>query len=182
MASETAGASITPNVTNFNSSPAGQAITFTVNVDNPALAGKWVYGTVTLTNNSGDGRPNLKLPVAVYASPFSTQAFANRFGLGQRNVTTERGVFELDVEGMVPLPSALQLLALRWAMLFTTSGEPAGSTVPNTPPTYRPLPPSGTMLKTGPLVPPPTADHRLPSHCARFNAVTPPAREKSPPT
>ena len=77
-----------------------------MNVDNPALAGKWVYGTVTLTNNSGDGRPNLKLPVAVYASPFSTQAFANRFGLGQRNVTTERGVFELDVEGMVPLPSA----------------------------------------------------------------------------
>ena len=104
--SVTAGASITPSVTNFNSSPAGQAITFTVNVDNPALAGKWVYGTVTLTNNSGDGRPNLKLPVAVYASPFSTQAFANRFALGQRNVTTERGVFDLDVEGMVPLPSA----------------------------------------------------------------------------
>jgi subtilisin family serine protease len=104
--SVTAGATITPSVTNFNSSAAGQAVTFTVNVDNPALAGKWIYGTVTLTNNSGDGRPNLKLPVAVYASPFSTPAFAARFNLAQRNVTTERGVFDLDVEGMVPLPNA----------------------------------------------------------------------------
>jgi subtilisin family serine protease len=105
-ASVTAGATITPSVTSFNSSASGQAVTFTVNVDNPTLAGKWVYGTVTLTNNSGDGRPNLKLPVAIYASPFSSTAAAAVANPRLVNVTAERGVFDIDLDDMVPLPNA----------------------------------------------------------------------------
>lgn len=101
-----AGASVTADVTNFNSSAAGRAVTFTVNVDTPALVGKWVYGTVTLTNNSGDGRPNLKLPVAIYASPFADPATAAQFADIRRTVSRERDYFDLDVNGMVALPNA----------------------------------------------------------------------------
>jgi len=100
------GATITPSVASFNSSLAGQAVTFTVNVDSPTLAGKWVYGSVTLVNTSGDGRPNLRLPVAVFATPFSdAQTQAALSGIN-RTVTRERDHFDVDVSNLVPLPSA----------------------------------------------------------------------------
>ena len=101
-----AGATITPSVTSFTSSAAGTTVTFTVNVDNAALAGNWVYGTVTLVNNSGDGRPNLKLPVAIYASPFESDDAASSLSMIERTVTRERDHFDLDVDGMVPMPNA----------------------------------------------------------------------------
>jgi len=101
-----AGATITPSVTSFNSSDAGQAVTFNINVDSPQVAGQWVYGTVTLVNTSGDGRPNLKLPVAVFATPFVNQAAANAFQPIERTVDKERGSFDIDVSGLLPMPSA----------------------------------------------------------------------------
>jgi len=101
-----AGASITPSVASFTSSAAGQAVTFNVNVDSAQVAGSWVYGTVTLVNNSGDGRPNLKLPVAIFATPFATQTAANLFLPVERVVDKERDFFDIDVNGLVPLPSA----------------------------------------------------------------------------
>ena len=101
-----AGATITPSVNSFNSSAAGQAITFNVNVDTAAAAGQWIYGSVTLVNNAGDGRPNLKMPVAIFATPFANEASANALAAVNRTVTTERGFFDLDVGGLIPLPGA----------------------------------------------------------------------------
>ncbi|HQZ31429.1 MAG TPA: S8 family serine peptidase [Arenimonas sp.] len=101
-----AGTTVTPSVTSFNSSAAGQAINFTVNVDSPQAVGQWVYGSVTLVNNAGDGRPNLKLPLAIFATPFSSEAAANALTAVNRTVTRERDFFDLDVSGLVPLPSA----------------------------------------------------------------------------
>ncbi|PZO09028.1 MAG: hypothetical protein DCF27_07290 [Lysobacteraceae bacterium] len=101
-----AGTTVTPSVTSFNSSAAGQAINFTINVDSPAAAGQWIYGSVTLVNNAGDGRPNLKLPLAIFATPFSNEAAANALTAVTRTVSRERDFFDLDVSGLVPLPSA----------------------------------------------------------------------------
>ncbi len=102
-ASVTAGATLTPSVTSFTSSAGGQLVTFTANVDNAALFGTWVYGTVTLTNTSGDGRPNLKLPVAIFATPFADQASQNNLAQITRTVSKERDFFDVDVSGLVPL-------------------------------------------------------------------------------
>jgi subtilisin family serine protease len=102
----TAGATLTPSQASFTSSAGGQAITFTANVDSAQLAGKWIYGSVTLTNTSGDGRPNLKLPVAIFASPFASQAAASSLAEVSRTVTRERGFFDLDLTDMVPMPNA----------------------------------------------------------------------------
>ena len=101
-----AGTTVTPSVTSFNSSAAGQAIDFTINVDTPEAAGQWIYGSVTLVNNAGDGRPNLKLPLAIFATPFTSQAAANALSGATRTVTRERDFFEIDVSGLLPLPSA----------------------------------------------------------------------------
>lgn len=101
-----AGTTVTPSVTSFNSSAAGQAINFTVNVDSPQAAGQWIYGSVTLVNNVADGRPNLKLPLAIFATPFSSEAAANALTAVSRTVTRERDYFDLTVSGLVPLPSA----------------------------------------------------------------------------
>jgi hypothetical protein len=100
------GATLTPSVGSFNSSDAGQAVTFTVNVDSAALAGKWVYGSVTLVNTSGDGRPNLRLPVAVFATPFANAVTQASLSGVNRTVTRERDFFDLEVSNLVPLPSA----------------------------------------------------------------------------
>jgi subtilisin family serine protease len=101
-----AGATVTPNVPSFTSSAAGTPITFNVNVDNAALADTWVYGTVTLTNTSGDGRPNLKLPIAIYATPFEDAATEAGMTIQSRTVLNERGFFDIDVGGMLNLPNA----------------------------------------------------------------------------
>ena len=101
-----AGTTVTPSVSSFNSSGAGQAISFTINVDSPQAAGQWIYGSVTLVNNAGDGRPNLKLPLAVFATPFANEAAALALTEVKRTVTRERDFFDLDVSGLLPLPSA----------------------------------------------------------------------------
>ncbi len=101
-----AGATLTPSVASFNTSAGGQLVTFSINVDNPAVVGQWVYGSVTLVNNSGDGRPDLRLPVAIYASPFSSAAAEAALAPINRNVTRERDFFEVNVSGMVPMPNA----------------------------------------------------------------------------
>lgn len=103
---DAAGATITPSVASFNSSAGGQLVNFTINVDDPNLVGQWVYGSVTLVNNSGDGRPNLRLPVSVYVSPFSSEAAEAALGPIVRNVTRERDYFDITLSGMVPMPDA----------------------------------------------------------------------------
>lgn len=125
------GASITPTVTSFTSSAAGQSISFNINVDNTALVGKWIYGTVTLVNTSGDGRPNLRLPVAVYASPFSSAAAESALSLIQRNVTAERGFFDLNLNGLVPLPNARFSASSLVAPVVTVQNIPADPTNSN---------------------------------------------------
>lgn len=100
------GATLTPSVSGFTSSAGGQLVSFEINVDDPALVGQWVYGSVTLVNNSGDGRPNLRLPVAVYATPFSSAAAESGLTPIVRNVTRERDYFEVSLSGMVPMPNA----------------------------------------------------------------------------
>lgn len=118
--SVTAGATLTPSVTSFTSGAAGQLVTFTANVDSAALAGKWVYGTVTLTNTSGDGRPNLKLPVAIYASPFADQASENNLAQITRTVSKERDFLDVDVSGLVPLANARFVSTNLFAPVSTT--------------------------------------------------------------
>ncbi len=101
-----AGATITPSVANFSSSAAGQLVNFNINVDSPQLAGQWIYGTVTLVNNSADGRPNLKMPIAIYATPFNSLAAESGLAAVNRTVSRERDSFDIDVNGLVPLPGA----------------------------------------------------------------------------
>lgn len=103
---DAAGATITPSVAAFNSSAGGQLVNFTINVDSPALVGQWVYGSVTLVNNSGDGRPDLRLPVSVYVSPFANELAEAALAPVQRTVTRERDYFEVTLNGMVPMPNA----------------------------------------------------------------------------
>ncbi|WP_084590547.1 S8 family peptidase [Arenimonas metalli] len=100
------GATITPSLGSFTSSAAGQSVSFTVNVDSPALVGKWVYGSVTLVNNAGDGRPNLRLPVSIYVSPFATSGAEAALTTITRNVTRERDYFDVTLSGLVPMPEA----------------------------------------------------------------------------
>ncbi len=100
------GAQLLRNLNFFTSSATGQSVVFTANVDRPELAGKWVHGKVTLTNMSGDGRPNLVLPVSVYASPFANQAAQDALANVTRTVTRERDFFDIDVSDIVALPEA----------------------------------------------------------------------------
>ncbi len=98
------GAVLTPSAATITPDANGETLNFTLNVDNPALVGTWVRGDVTLVNTSGNGTPNLRLPVTVYVSPFSSEA---AIPLEQTiNATTERGFVELSLDDMVPLPEA----------------------------------------------------------------------------
>ena len=103
---DAAGAQLSPSLNAFTSSAGGQAVVFTANVDAPALVGRWVHGRVTLTNTSGDGRPNLVLPVSIYVSPFATQAAELALSGIARSVTRERDAFDVEVSDLVALPSA----------------------------------------------------------------------------
>jgi len=123
-----AGATLTPSVTSFNSSAGGQAVSFSVNVDNPALVGTWVYGSVTLVNNSGDGRPNLRLPVSIYVSPFASAAAEAALSSIVRNVTRERDYFDINLSGMVPMPNARFSTSGLVAPVTTTQDIPADPT------------------------------------------------------
>lgn len=98
------GATITPSAAGFVSSAQGSAITFDIDVSAAGLPGTWVYGSVTLVNTSGDGRPNLRLPVAVYASPVSDEA-----GVPAEvaiDASRERGFTDVALDSLLPLPNA----------------------------------------------------------------------------
>ena len=127
-----AGAGITPSVGSFTSSATGQAVTFSINVDSPQVAGQWVYGTVTLVNNSGDGRPNLKLPVAIFATPFVSESAANLFVPIERVVGMERDAFDIDVSGLLPMPSA-RFASTELVEPLTTTQDIAQSPTPSKP-------------------------------------------------
>lgn len=94
-----AGVTMTSSAAGISlSGTAVQAVNFTFDVE--AAAGQWVYGKVVLRNTSGDGRPDLVLPVAIYSSPWtSPQAIS-------RTVDSERGWFDHTLSAMVALPSA----------------------------------------------------------------------------
>ncbi|MCX7032722.1 MAG: S8 family serine peptidase [Arenimonas sp.] len=136
---DSAGAQLQHNVNAFTSSAGGQAVVFTANVDSPALVGKWVHGRVTLTNTSGDGRPNLVLPVSVYVSAFATQAAQDALAGVTRSVSRERDYFDIDVSDVVPLPSARFVATPLVAPVITSQAIAANArqvrlvTVPATP-------------------------------------------------
>lgn len=100
------GFTITPSVTTFSGSAAGTPLSITVNVDNPAMVNRWAYGWVTLTNTSGDGRPSLRLPVAVFATPLANRAAETAVEDIQHVATAERGYFDVEIPGMVALADA----------------------------------------------------------------------------
>ena len=101
-----AGATMTPSASSLTfTSGQTQTVNFTFNVNNPALTGGWVYGSVTLQNNTpANGRPNLTLPVAIYASAFSNPATAPTSI--DIPATTERGFFDYTFSGTAALPNA----------------------------------------------------------------------------
>ncbi len=125
------GGSITPSVTTFSSSTAGTAINFTVNVDNPQLVGKWLYGNVVLTNTSGDGRPNLDMPVAIYVAPYSNGTRGPALeAAAARTVTAERGFIDIDLGDLVPLPDA-RFAATGFAAPLSTTQTIAADPTPS---------------------------------------------------
>lgn len=97
-----AGATATPSVGSFTIS-GSETRTLTLAFDVGALAGRWVYGRLDLVNTSGDGRPNLSLPIAVYSEPFFN---SNAPASIARTVSTERGSFDVDLADIVALPNA----------------------------------------------------------------------------
>ncbi len=101
-----AGATMTPSASSLTfTNGQTQSVNFTFNVNNPTLTGSWVYGSVTLQNNTpANGRPNLTLPVAIYASAFSNPLTAPT----SIDILTnsERGVFDYNFSGMTALPDA----------------------------------------------------------------------------
>ena len=101
-----AGATMTPSASSLTfTNGQTQSVNFTFNVNNPALTGSWVYGSVTLQNNTpANGRPNLILPVAIYASAFSNPLTAPTSI--EIAATTERGFFDYTFSGMAALPDA----------------------------------------------------------------------------
>lgn len=104
QASISAGATITPSVGNFVSSAGGTAINFDISVQDSALVGNWAYGEVVLANTSGNGRPDLRLPLAVYFSPLSDESGAPAEIV--INASHERGFDDVDLHSLLPLPNA----------------------------------------------------------------------------
>ena len=100
----TAGASISATPTTLAGSAEGATLRVTVDVSGGTVLNRWAYGWVTRTNTSGDGRPNLRLPVAVYSTPFADSTTEATLSGVERAVTSERGFFDVDVGGMVTLP------------------------------------------------------------------------------
>ncbi len=101
-----AGATMTPSVSTLTfTNGQTQTVNFTFNVSAPSLLGKWVYGSVTLQNTSGNGRPNLTLPVAIKSSAGAAPASI------VQSVSTERGFFDYSFSGLAALPNARFLAA-----------------------------------------------------------------------
>ena len=104
QASIAAGATITPSVGSFAASAGGTAVNFTISAQDATLVGDWVYGEVRLVNTSGDGRPDLRLPLAVYFSPLSDEAGAPAEIV--INASHERGFQDVEFDSMLALPNA----------------------------------------------------------------------------
>jgi subtilisin family serine protease len=96
------GTSATPSVSALSLSGVGTA-TLDLTFDVAALANQWVYGRLNLVNTSGDGRPDLHLPIAIYSDPFQS---GNAPADVERTVTLERGHFDVVLSGMVAMPDA----------------------------------------------------------------------------
>ncbi|PKM15292.1 MAG: hypothetical protein CVV12_09390 [Gammaproteobacteria bacterium HGW-Gammaproteobacteria-2] len=80
---------------------ASRAITFNFSITDPALVGHWVYGQATFTDSSGAGRPALRLPIALFASPGSVP-----LDITVPAGASERGFFDTSLSGLVALPDA----------------------------------------------------------------------------
>lgn len=98
-----AGVVMTPSSSNLSfTNGQTQAVNFTFNLTGaPSLLGKWIYGSVTLQNTSGNGRPNLTLPVAIFSSPFSNPA--NAITSIAQSVSTERNYIDVTFSGATSL-------------------------------------------------------------------------------
>ncbi|HMB56633.1 MAG TPA: S8 family serine peptidase [Arenimonas sp.] len=92
------GSSMTPSLASFTvGNAASQALTFNFSITDGALLNTWVYGSVTLTDTTGSGRPSLTLPVALFAS-------AGTFApITKSNVDLERGFTDVPMSGLVGL-------------------------------------------------------------------------------
>lgn len=99
-----AGASITPSVAGITASASGSPVTLTISLQDNALLGQWVYGEVNLVNTSGNGRPDLRLPVAVYFSAVSDESGVP--GEITINAEHERGFVDVQLGSIVSLPNA----------------------------------------------------------------------------
>lgn len=99
-----AGVTMTPSAASFNvGNGASQALTFTFDLTAaPSLIGRWVYGSVTLTDTSGNNRPSLKLPVALFSSPGVLPTELKPAA----DVNLERGFFDSAIANLVALPNA----------------------------------------------------------------------------
>lgn len=98
-----AGVVMTPSSSSLSfTNGQSQAVNFTFNLTGaPNLLGKWVYGSVTLQNTSGNGRPDLTLPVAIFSSPYSNPA--NAITSIAQSVSTERGYIDVSFSGSTSL-------------------------------------------------------------------------------
>lgn len=97
------GVAMTPSATSFTvGSGASQAITFTFDVSAANVLGSWVYGEVRLVKTAGNGAETLRLPVAIYSSPFQGSAPSPI----SHSTTTERGFFDTTLTNLAPLPDA----------------------------------------------------------------------------
>ncbi|WP_374603986.1 S8 family serine peptidase [Arenimonas sp.] len=126
QASLAAGATITPSVSSFTASNTGTAVNFSVSVQDADLIGDWVYGEVRLVNTSGNGRPDLRLPVAIYFSPSSNEA-----GIPAEitiNAAHERGFHDVSFGDLVPMPNARFVASQLTAPVVQTRNIPVDPT------------------------------------------------------
>ena len=154
------GAQLNRNLNFISTSAVAQTVVFTAVVDQPELAGKWVYGKVTLSSQGGDGRPDLVLPVSVYASPFANQAAQDALSNVVRTVTRERDYFDLDVSDIVALPEARFLTT---ALVAPVSGTQTISVDPTRDDPYDDTASNLVRLVTVPATPAgqPAVKHRI---------------------
>ncbi|HET6602788.1 MAG TPA: S8 family serine peptidase [Xanthomonadaceae bacterium] len=95
------GASVSATPSQFTLAPGGvQDITFTIDVDSPALAGDWVTGRVLLEPVDLAGVAPTALAVGVHASP---GAVPERISL---TTASESGFADIALAGLVALPDA----------------------------------------------------------------------------
>ncbi|GGA76791.1 hypothetical protein GCM10011521_13830 [Arenimonas soli] len=104
QASLASGATITPSVTSFSASTGGTSVDFTITAQDASLVDQWLYGEVVLVNTSGNGRPDLRLPLAVYFTPLSDESGVP----AEIRIETdhERGFVDVDMHSLLALPDA----------------------------------------------------------------------------